>query len=305
MNASKMNANIIDGLSVATGIQAQVKERVDRLVAKGVRPCLSTILVGENPASITYINKKQKAASDIGITTRDLRFSEALKQEELEEVISDLNADKRVHGVLVQLPLPKHIDQNTIINKLNPLKDVDGLTPFNSGMLLKGNPVIKPCTPAGILELLDFYKIDVMGMDVLIVNRSSLVGKPLACLLVERGASVMICHSKSKRLKEKLISAEMIISAVGNREHFTLSDDMVKSGAIIIDVGISRLNGRICGDVDFDSVRTKASWITPVPGGVGPMTVAILLKNTVSAASLSIESRDNNKTTKYEQHNRR
>src|SRR5918994_4798606 len=142
MNASKMNANIIDGLSVATGIQAQVKEQVDRLVAKGVRLCLSTILVGENPSSITYINKKQKAASDVGITTRDLRFSEALKQEELEEVISDLNADKRVHGVLVQLPLPKHIDQNTIINKLDPLKDVDGLTPFNSGMLLKGNPVI-------------------------------------------------------------------------------------------------------------------------------------------------------------------
>ena len=301
MNASKMNANIIDGLSVATGIQAQVKERVDRLVAKGVRPCLSTILVGENPASITYINKKQKAASDIGITTRDLRFSEALKQEELEEVISDLNADKRVHGVLVQLPLPKHIDQNTIINKLNPLKDVDGLTPFNSGMLLKGNPVIKPCTPAGILELLDFYKIDVMGMDVLIVNRSSLVGKPLACLLVERGASVMICHSKSKRLEEKLISAEMIVSAVGNREHFTLSGDMVKLGAVIVDVGISRLNGRICGDVDFDSVSTKASWITPVPGGVGPMTVAILLKNTVSAASLSIESR-NNMTGHEQQH---
>jgi methylenetetrahydrofolate dehydrogenase (NADP+)/methenyltetrahydrofolate cyclohydrolase len=295
-----MNANIIDGLSVATGIQAQVKEEVARLATKGVRPCLCTILVGENPASITYINKKQKAASDVGITARDLRFSEALKQEELEEVISDLNADKRVHGVLVQLPLPKHIDQNTIINKLNPLKDVDGLTPFNSGMLLKGNPLIKPCTPAGILELLDFYKIDVMGMDVLIVNRSSLVGKPLACLLVERGATVTICHSKSKRLEEKLISAEMIISAVGNRERFTLSGDMVRPGAVIIDVGISRFNGRICGDVDFDSVRTKASWITPVPGGVGPMTVAILLKNTVSAASLSIESRNNN-MTRYEQ----
>jgi methylenetetrahydrofolate dehydrogenase (NADP+) / methenyltetrahydrofolate cyclohydrolase len=300
MNASKMNANIIDGLSVATGIQAQVKGEVARLITKGIRPCLCTILVGENPASITYINKKQKAASDVGITTRDLRFSETLKQEELEEVISDLNADKRVHGVLIQLPLPKHIDQNTIINKLNPLKDVDGLTPFNSGMLLKGNPLIKPCTPAGILELLDFYKIDVMGMDVLIVNRSSLVGKPLACLLVERGATVTICHSKSKGLKEKLISAEMIISAVGNRERFTLSGDMVRPGAVIIDVGISRFNGRICGDVDFDSVRTKASWITPVPGGVGPMTVAILLKNTVSAASLSIESRNNN-MTRYEQ----
>ncbi len=161
---------------------------------------------------------------------------------------------------------------------------MDGLTPFNSGMLMKGKPAITPCTPTGILELLDFYKINVVGMDVLIINRSSLVGKPLACLLLERGSTVTVCHSKSKKLEEKLNRSEMIISAVGNREHFTLSGDMVKPGAVIIDVGISRFKGKICGDVDFDSVRTKASWITPVPGGVGPMTVAILLRNTLSAA---------------------
>jgi methylenetetrahydrofolate dehydrogenase (NADP+)/methenyltetrahydrofolate cyclohydrolase len=149
---------------------------------------------------------------------------------------------------------------------------------------MKGKPAITPCTPTGILELLDFYKINVVGMDVLIINRSSLVGKPLACLLLERGSTVTVCHSKSKKLEEKLNRSEMIISAVGNREHFTLSGDMVKPGAVIIDVGISRFKGKICGDVDFDSVRTKASWITPVPGGVGPMTVAILLRNTVSAA---------------------
>jgi methylenetetrahydrofolate dehydrogenase (NADP+)/methenyltetrahydrofolate cyclohydrolase len=279
-----MIAKIIDGLSVAAGIQEQVKVQVESLARKGVKPCLCTILVGENPSSITYINKKQKAAHDVGISTKDLRFNDMLSQEELLQVISGLNSDSNVHGVLVQLPLPKHIDQNVIINKLYPLKDVDGLTPFNSGMLMKGKPAITPCTPTGILELLDFYKINVVGMDVLIINRSSLVGKPLACLLLERGSTVTVCHSKSKKLEEKLNRSEMIISAVGNREHFTLSGDMVKPGAVIIDVGISRFKGKICGDVDFDSVRTKASWITPVPGGVGPMTVAILLRNTVSAA---------------------
>ena len=279
-----MIAKIIDGLSVAAGIQELVKVQAESLTRKGVKPCLCTILVGENPSSITYINKKQKAAHDVGITTKDLRFNETLSQEDLLQVISGLNSDSTVHGVLVQLPLPKHIDQNVIINKLYPLKDVDGLTPFNSGMLMKGKPAITPCTPAGILELLDFYKINVVGMDVLIINRSSLVGKPLACLLLERGSTVTVCHSKSKKLEEKLNRSEMIISAVGNREHFTLSGDMVKPGAVIIDVGISRFKGKICGDVDFDSVRTKASWITPVPGGVGPMTVAILLRNTVSAA---------------------
>lgn len=288
-----MNAEIIDGLTVAARIQAQVKSQVDGLVADNVRPCLSTILVGENPASVSYINRKQKAASDVGIITRDLRFNSTVKQEELVKVISDLNADNDVHGVLVQLPLPAHIVQNDLISKLDPLKDVDGLTPFNAGMLLKGNPVIMPCTPAGVLELLDFYHIDVMGMDVLIINRSSLVGKPLACLLVERGASVTICHSKTKKIEEKTHSSEMIVSAVGNRELFTISGNMVKAGVVIIDVGISRCSGKICGDVDFNSVKNKASWITPVPGGVGPMTVAILLRNTVAATVLSTRDRNN------------
>ncbi len=283
-----MYANIIDGLSVATTIRAKVIEQVNQLAERGIKPCLSTILVGNNPASITYLGKKQQAASDVGITTRDFRFDETLEQEELEQVILDLNADSGVHGVLVQLPLPKRIDLNKIMKVLNPQKDVDGLTPFNSGMLMGGNPVITPCTPAAILELLDFYKIGVVGMDVLIINRSNLVGKPLACLLVERGATLTVCHSKSKKLEEKLISSEMIISAVGNREYFTITGDMVKPGVVIIDVGITRFRGRICGDVDFDSVRNKASWITPVPGGVGPMTVAILLRNTVYTAWLSL-----------------
>jgi methylenetetrahydrofolate dehydrogenase (NADP+) / methenyltetrahydrofolate cyclohydrolase len=279
-----MVAKIIDGLTVAAGVKELVKHQVERLAIKGVEPCLCTILVGENPSSISYVNRKQKAAHDVGITTKDLRFNDTLGQEELLLLISDLNSDSNVHGVLVQLPLPRHIDQNAIISRLCPTKDVDGLTPFNSGMIMKGKPVVTPCTPMGILELLDYYKINVVGMDVLIINRSSLVGKPLSCLLLDRGSTVTVCHSRSKKLEEKLTRSEMIISAVGNRQHFTLSGDMVRPGAVVIDVGISRLNGQICGDVDFDSVRTKASWITPVPGGVGPMTVAILLRNTVSAA---------------------
>jgi methylenetetrahydrofolate dehydrogenase (NADP+) / methenyltetrahydrofolate cyclohydrolase len=279
-----MVAKIIDGLTVAAGVKELVKHQVERLAINGVEPCLCTILVGENPSSISYVNRKQKAAHDVGITTKDLRFNDTLGQEELLPLISDLNSDSNVHGVLVQLPLPRHIDQNAVISRLCPTKDVDGLTPFNSGMIMKGKPVITPCTPMGILELLDYYKINVVGMDVLIINRSSLVGKPLSCLLLDRGSTVTVCHSRSKKLEEKLTRSEMIISAVGNRQHFTLSGDMVRPGAVVIDVGISRLNGQICGDVDFDSVRTKASWITPVPGGVGPMTVAILLRNTVSAA---------------------
>jgi methylenetetrahydrofolate dehydrogenase (NADP+)/methenyltetrahydrofolate cyclohydrolase len=282
-----MVAKIIDGLTVAAGVKELVKHQVERLAINGVEPCLCTILVGENPSSISYVNRKQKAAHDVGITTKDLRFNDTLGQEELLPLISDLNSDSNVHGVLVQLPLPRHIDQNAIISRLCPTKDVDGLTPFNSGMIMKGKPVITPCTPMGILELLDYYKINVVGMDVLIINRSGLVGKPLSCLLLDRGSTVTVCHSRSKKLEEKLTRSEMIISAVGNRQHFTLSGDMVRPGAVVIDVGISRLNGQICGDVDFDSVRTKASWITPVPGGVGPMTVAILLRNTVSAAFLS------------------
>jgi methylenetetrahydrofolate dehydrogenase (NADP+)/methenyltetrahydrofolate cyclohydrolase len=279
-----MVAKIIDGQTVAASVQELVKHQVERLANNGVKPCLCTILVGENPSSISYINRKQKAARDVGITTKDLRFNDTLSEEELLRVITDLNSDSNVHGVLVQLPLPRHLDQNAIISELYPTKDVDGLTPFNSGMIMKGKPAIAPCTPMGILELLDFYKIDVVGMDVVIINRSSLVGKPLSCLLLDRGSTVTVCHSRSKKLAEKLMRSEMIISAVGNREHFTLSGDMVRPEAVVIDVGISRLNGQICGDVDFGSVRTKASWITPVPGGVGPMTVAILLRNTLAAA---------------------
>jgi methylenetetrahydrofolate dehydrogenase (NADP+)/methenyltetrahydrofolate cyclohydrolase len=196
-----------------------------------------------------------------------------------------LNEDEKIHGILVQLPLPSNIDKFAITNTINPAKDVDGLTPFNAGLLLSGSAYLKPCTPAGIIQMLEFYNIDVSGMDAIIVNRSNLVGKPLAMLLLERNATVTICHSKTKDLKGKLRQADVVITAVGNREIFTLTSDMIKPGAIVIDVGISRDERKITGDVDFEGVRKKASWITPVPGGVGPMTVSMLLKNTVSAAS--------------------
>jgi methylenetetrahydrofolate dehydrogenase (NADP+)/methenyltetrahydrofolate cyclohydrolase len=205
------------------------------------------------------------------------------------ELVQLLNHDPEIHGILVQLPLPKHIDELEIITSLSPLKDVDGLTPYNAGMLQSGMGLLKPCTPSGIIELLDYYKIDISGMDAVIVNRSNLVGKPLALLLLERNATVTICHSKTKELKEKLRNADLVVTAVGNRQRFTLTGDMIKEGAVVIDVGTARLNNKLVGDADFESVKQKASWVTPVPGGVGLMTRAMLLKNTVTAASIAKE----------------
>lgn len=251
----------------------------------GVQPCLATVLVGDDPASATYIENKHKDAKEVGIITRDHRLDATFEQKELRELVQLLNHDPEVHGILVQLPLPSHIDEFDILSSLSPLKDVDGLTPYNVGMLQSGIAALKPCTPSGIMELLDYYKIDVARMDVVIVNRSNLVGKPLLILLLERDATVTICHSKTKDLNKKLRSADLIVTAVGNRRRFTLTANMIKEDVVVIDVGIARLNGKLTGDLDFDSVKQKASWITPVPGGVGLMTRAMLLKNTVAAAT--------------------
>lgn len=284
-----MVARIIDGKVVAEDVKARVKKAVDELKASRVQPCLATVLVGDDPASATYVGSKQKDANEVGILTRDHRLAATFKQSELVELVHLLNNDPAVHGILVQLPLPSHIDEIEIINVLSPLKDVDGLTPYNAGMLQNGTALLKPCTPSGVIELLDYYKIDVSGMDAVIVNRSNLVGKPLAFLLLERNATVTVCHSKTKDLDKKLRNADLVVTAVGNRQRFTLTADMIKEGAVIIDVGTARVGGKLTGDADFDSVKQKASWITPVPGGVGLMTRAMLLKNTVSAASIARE----------------
>lgn len=281
-----MVARIIDGKVVSADIKSRVMRAVRELKAVGVQPCLATVLVGDDPASATYVESKHKDAKEVGIITRDHRLAATFKQNELVELVQLLNNDPAVHGILVQLPLPSHIHEFDILTSLNPLKDVDGLTPYNIGMLQSGNAALKPCTPSGIMELLDYYKIDVSGMDVVIVNRSNLVGKPLLTLMLERDATVTICHSKTKDLNEKLRRADLVVTAVGNRQRFTLTANMVKRDVVIIDVGIARLNGRLTGDLDFESVKQKASWITPVPGGVGLMTRAMLLKNTVTAASL-------------------
>ncbi len=282
-----MVARIISGLEVSAAVKARVKKAAEELKESGVQPCLATVLVGNDPASATYVNSKQKTAAELGIATRDHRLAENFKQHELVELVQLLNNDPHVHGILVQLPLPSHINEFDIINTISPFKDVDGLTPYSAGMLQNGMAVLKPCTPSGVMELLDYYKIGVSGMDAVIVNRSNLVGIPLALLLLEKNATVTVCHSRTKDLASKLRAADLVITAVGNRQRFTLTADMVKDGAVVIDVGTSRQNGKLTGDVDFEPVKQKASWITPVPGGVGPMTIAMLMKNTVTAASVA------------------
>ena len=270
---------------VSQHLKQTIRNEVSALANKGIKPCLATVLVGNNQASATYVKSKQIAASSVGILTRDFKLPENISQEELVKTINELNHDENVHGILIQLPLPNQIE-TSITNMVNHEKDVDGLTSYNLGLLLEGTPKLVPCTPLGILELLDYYNINVKGIDVAIINRSNLVGKPLGILLMNRDATVTFFHSKSKGMEDKLKNFDCIITAVGDRQKFTLTSKMVKDGAIIFDVGISRINGKIQGDVDFKSVSERAGYITPVPGGVGPMTVTMLLKNTVHAASL-------------------
>ncbi|HKX80894.1 MAG TPA: bifunctional 5,10-methylenetetrahydrofolate dehydrogenase/5,10-methenyltetrahydrofolate cyclohydrolase, partial [Nitrososphaera sp.] len=282
-----VGAQIIDGKVVSADVKARVKKAVSELNESGVHPCLATVLVGDDPASATYVSGKQNDAKEVGISTRDHRLGTKFKQSELIELVTLLNNDPEIHGILVQLPLPPQIEEFHVINSLNPIKDVDGLTPYNAGMLQNGKAILKPCTPSGIIEMMDFYQIEIPGKDAVIVNRSNLVGKPLALMLLERDATVTVCHSRTRNLAAKLSAADLVITAVGNRERFTLTGEMIKEGAVVIDVGTARVAGKLTGDADFESVKSKASWITPVPGGVGLMTRAMLLKNTVSAASLS------------------
>ncbi|OUT10316.1 bifunctional methylenetetrahydrofolate dehydrogenase/methenyltetrahydrofolate cyclohydrolase [Campylobacter concisus] len=280
---------ILDGKAVSLKVKESVKVRAEELKKFGVAPTLAVILVGEDKASQTYVRAKEKACNEYGIKSVAHRLSENTTQAELLALINVLNLDDSIHGILVQLPLPKHIDTNTVLATIDPAKDVDGFHAVNVGKLVSGLDGFVPCTPLGVMEILKAYGIDVAGLNAVVIGRSNIVGKPMANLLLNASATVTITHSKTKNLKEICKNADLIVAAIG--KPFFLKADMVKDGAVVVDVGINRLNdGRLVGDVDFDEVAPKCSYITPVPGGVGPMTIAMLLNNTILAAQAKIAS---------------
>lgn len=276
---------LIDGKKVAEHIKQQVKneiESIDRDVT------LAVIVVGENSASRVYVNNKKKACDYVGIKSIEVNMPEDVSEDTLFEMIDTLNYDQNVNGILVQLPLPKHIDEKAVLERIWPDKDVDGFSAYNTGKLWQGQYDMVPCTAMGIIELLNYYNINVVGKHCVIIGRSNIVGKPVASLLLERNATVTICHSQTKNLSEIASKADILISAVGKPKFITC--DFIKNDAIVIDVGINRdENGKLCGDVDAESVIDKVSLLTPVPGGVGPMTVAMLIKNTLIAAKNQYE----------------
>ena len=274
---------ILDGKAVSLKVKESVKVRADELKKFGVEPTLAVILVGEDKASQTYVRAKEKACNEYGIKSVAHRLSENTTQNELLALINVLNLDDSIHGILVQLPLPKHIDTNVVLAAIDPRKDVDGFHAVNVGKLVSGLDGFVPCTPLGVMEILKEYGIDVAGLNAVVIGRSNIVGKPMANLLLNASATVTVTHSKTKNLKEICKNADLIVAAIGRP--FFLKADMVKDGAVVVDVGINRLDdGRLVGDVDFDEVAPKCSYITPVPGGVGPMTIAMLLNNTILAA---------------------
>lgn len=290
-------AQLIDGKDIATRVRDEVTDEVDQWTDAGHRPpFLSVVLVGDNPASQAYVRGKERDAAKAGIDTETRAFDADISEDELLGVVRELNASDAVDGILVQLPLPDHVDERKIIDAIDPQKDVDGFHPTNLGRLMIGDPGFIPATPFGIMEMLDRCDIDPSGQDAVIVGRSNIVGKPLANLLMQRGtdATVTVCHSRTKALANKTRRADILVAAVGSANFITA--DMVKAGAVVIDVGINRVDDpsrergyRLVGDVDFDAVEPKAAWITPVPGGVGLMTRAMLLKNTMRAARLAAE----------------
>lgn len=277
----------IDGKIIAQSVKDRVREAVDQLKAQGIHPCLATVLVGDNPASDTYVKFKHKDCGEVGIDTKDHRLPQSTTQKELDELIENLNNDPTVHGILVQLPLPIQLDEFATITKISPIKDVDGLTPHNAGLLSMQKAALVACTPSGVMEMLDYHNIEIEGKTVVIINRSNLVGKPLFHLMLARNATVITCHSRTKNLKEICKNGDIVITAVGNREKFELTPDMIKEGAVVIDVATSQVDGKLVGDADYEKIIQKASFASPVPGGVGPMTRAMLLKNTITACSLS------------------
>lgn len=276
-------AEIIDGKALSAKLKNNLKNQVEVLKGEGVEPCLAVIIVGDNPASRVYVNNKKKSCAELGIKSLEYALPENTTEEELLTLIDELNSDVSVDGILCQLPLPKHICEKNVINSISPAKDVDAFHPENVGHIMIGDYTFLPCTPAGVMEMLKEYEIEIAGKNCVVVGRSNIVGKPMTMLLLKENATVTVCHSRTKDLASFTREADILVSAVGKVGLITA--DMVKENAVVIDVAINRLeNGKLCGDVDFENVKEKASFITPVPGGVGPMTIAVLMKNTVKAA---------------------
>ncbi len=288
-----MAAKIIDGKQVAADMRAELKEKVAKLKDRGIVPGLAVVLVGEDPASKSYVTAKERACDEIGIFSDDNRLPADTSQEDLMALVEKLNNDPKINGILVQLPLPKHLNESEVLLKINPDKDVDGFHPVNVGKMVVGEETFLPCTPHGILQLLKRNNIPTEGAEVVVVGRSNIVGKPVANMLIQKNdmgnATVTVCHTRTKNLKEHCLRADIIIAASGRPN--TVTADMVKDGAVVIDVGVNRVEDatkkrgyRLVGDVEFDAIKEKASYITPVPGGVGPMTITMLLFNTVESA---------------------
>ena len=274
---------IIDGKKVSQKVKDALKAQVEELKAKGIFPGLAVIIVGNDSASRVYVNNKKKACEYIGIRSEEYALPEETTQEELLALVKELNGKRDIHGILCQLPLPKHINEEVVLNSIDPKKDVDAFHPVNVGKIMIGSFDFLPCTPAGVMELIDETGIDLTGKHCVVVGRSNIVGKPQAMLLLHRNATVTICHSKTADLRTVCKTADVLVVAVGRAK--MIDESYIKDGAVVIDVGMDRdENGKLCGDVDFDSACTKASYITPVPGGVGPMTIATLMKNAVTAA---------------------
>jgi methylenetetrahydrofolate dehydrogenase (NADP+) / methenyltetrahydrofolate cyclohydrolase len=288
-----MTANIIDGKLVSGIIKESLKPRIEKLKQQGIIPGLAAVLVGDNPASISYVTSKAKSCAELGMYSEVIRRPSEFTQAELVELVKGLNASPRINGILVQSPLPSHIDELSVTLNIDPSKDVDGFHPYTVGMMLLGHGGLLPCTPHGVIKLLEHYQLSPAGKEVVVVGRSNIVGKPVAALLIQKGkmadATVTIAHSRTPNLAEVTRRADILIAAIGRPG--TITGDMIKEGAVVIDVGVNRVEApgttkgyKLVGDVDFDSCAARASYITPVPGGVGPMTIAMLMYNTVTAA---------------------
>lgn len=282
-----MTAQLIDGNALSRQLRTQVSERVAALKARGLIPGLAVILVGDNPASQVYVRNKVKACEDTGMHSVLERYDAAMTEAELLARVEALNQDPSIHGILVQLPLPRHIDAHKVIETISPAKDVDGFHVASAGALMVGQPGFWPCTPYGCMKMLESIGYELRGKHAVVIGRSNIVGKPMAIMLLQQDATVTICHSRTPDLKAQTLQADVIVAAVGRRK--VLTADMVKPGAVVIDVGMNRDDeGKLCGDVDFDGVREVAGWITPVPGGVGPMTITMLMVNTLESAERAI-----------------